>query len=111
MTFAANFTDMMVDDLLCQPGTVDATGKFTAVGSPLTVKCRVSGKIKLVRDRTGQQVVSSIQAVTNSFNNLTTDKHRYTLPVRFDPRLSLKAIAVVKVSDENGPCFERVMFP
>lgn len=101
----------MVDDLICQPGNLDATGRFTASGSPLTIKCRISGKVKLVRDRTGQQVVSSVQAVTDSYNNLTTDKHRYTLPSRFDPRVSLRAIAVVKVSDENGPCFERIMFP
>lgn len=111
MTFASNFTDMMVDDLICQPGNTDATGKFTASGSPLTIKCRISGKVKIVRNTIGQEVVSSVQAVTNSFNNLTVNNHRYTLPVRFNPRLSLKALAIVPVSDENGPCYERVMFP
>lgn len=111
MTFAANFHDMMTDVIICQPGVIDATGLFTASGSPLSLACRITGRIRLVRDMGGREVVSSVQVLIGSFNNLTVNLHRYTIPSRFSPYQNLKAINVLKIQDENGPCHERVMFP
>ena len=69
-----------------------------------------SGGGKLVLDMDGREVLSSVEVMVNSVNNLTTTGFRYTLPSDYSPRVDLKAIRVDKARDENGAHHETVMF-
>jgi hypothetical protein len=103
--------ELMPDTLTATPGHLDGYGKFVASGAVLALPCYISGKTRLVRDLTGQEVVSSMKVTVGGVNDLTVEGHRYTLPTRFNPRVDLRAILVKKVSDEDGPHHEVVMFP
>jgi hypothetical protein len=102
----------MPDTLIATPGTeLDAFGKFTATTPVLNLPCYISGKVRLVRDNTGREVVSNVKVTVGGVNNLTVRLHRYTLPARFEQKDDLRAILVKHVSDENGPHHEVVFFP
>lgn len=109
--FADLFLDMMSDTLIATPGTNDAFGKFTASGEVLSLPCHIRGKAALVRDRSGREVTSSVQVIVLGVHDLTTDKHRYTLPARFSPRTNLQAISIGESADENEPVYEKVYLP
>jgi hypothetical protein len=111
MTILDDLADMFPDVLTAQPGSLDAFGGFTPSGAALALDCYIEGGAKLVRDKSGQEVVSSVQAIVASAPGLTVDDYRYTLPARFDPREDLRAIGVVEVSDEDGALYEEVLFP
>lgn len=103
--------DMMPDTLIAQPGNLDAFGGFTASGESVSIPCYIEGEVKLVRDMSGRESVSSVQVYTGGVFSLTTTNHRYTLPARFLPREDLQAISIDRASDENGAHHEVVMFP
>jgi hypothetical protein len=104
--------DLMPDTLLAQAIVRDAFGGWVPSGSAISIPCRLEGSVQLVRDRsTAREVVSSIQAILGGHFGLTTHRHRYTLPERYDPRSDLEAILVVPNNDEAGACFEEVFFP
>lgn len=111
MGFLGDLDDLFPDTLVAQPVTTDAFGDETDDGAALTLDCYIEAESKLVRDETGQEVVSSVQAIVQGHNNLTVQSHRYTLPARFNPREDLTAIAVPKLSDEDGALYEEVQFP
>jgi hypothetical protein len=103
--------DLMPDTFSAQPGTVDATGKFTAVGSPTVISCRIEDRQQKLKDPAGKELVSTVQVFTGGVNSLNVQGFRYTLPARYDPRVDLLAISVESVQDENGPHHEVIMFP
>ncbi len=107
----ADLLDCMPDTLVAQPGTLDETGGFIPSGSALNLQCLIEGEARLVRDASGREVTSSVQCYIGGAFNLTTDKHRYTLPSRFIPNSLLRAISIGKMSDENGAHHEVVMLP
>lgn len=111
MGFLDDLDDLFSDTLTCTPGITDAFGDFTPSGAVLAPSCYINAESKLVRAETGQEVVSSVQAIVQGHNDLTVNLHRYTLPARFSPRTDLRAIGVVKVSDEDGELYEEVVFP
>lgn len=107
-----DLADCFPDTLFSQPVSLDEEGEFAASGSEISAACYISEKSRLVRDpSTGREVVSSFKITVAATDDLTVESHRYTLPVRFNPRESLTAISVKKVSDENGPHHEVVMLP
>lgn len=104
--------ELMPDTIEAQPGALNEYGDFAPSGAALILPCHIEGSAKLVRDPlTGREVVSSFQAYVGGHNDLTVDRHRYTLPDRFVPNGSLTAIAVEKDDDENGPHAEVVILP
>lgn len=108
-----DLADLFPDTLSVQPGTLSATGAFVPSGAVANYSCYIEGATRLVRDiTTGKEVVSTLRAVVASaVAGLTVNLHRYTLPARFNPRLSLRAVSVEKVSDEDGAHHETVHFP
>ena len=106
-----HLTDCMSDTISAQLGTIDGFGKFTASGTPVTIQCYIKGESMLIRDPTGQEVISSFQIVTAGPFNLNAESYRYTLPTSFTPKTDLKAIAIRKVVDEDGPHHEVIMLP
>lgn len=106
-----DLADCFPDILVAQPGSENAFGEFIASGAILSLTCYISGKIRLIRSLTGQEVVSSVKVIVNSINTLTTTGYRYTLPTRFDPRVDIEALSVKHVSDEDGPHHEVVFLP
>lgn len=110
MAYIDEFLPLMSDDLTITPGTVDVFGEWIPSGEVLVPCCHIEGETRTVRDATGAEVTSSVQVIVGGYFDLTTNRHRYTLPTRFNPRLDLKAIAIDKVSDELGPCYEEVFF-
>lgn len=107
----ADLLELMPDTVDAQYGNTDAFGAFTPSGAAVSVQCRVSTKTRLTRNSAGQEVVSSAQIHTGGVFNLTVEHHRYTLPIRFSPRLNIKAVRIDRVADENGPHHEVVMLP
>lgn len=110
MAFADEFADEMPDTLVATPGALDAFGAFVASGEVLSLPCHIQGTARLVRAINGKEVVSSFQAIVGGYNDLTVDGFQYTIPSRFDPSQSLEAILVEKYADEDGPCYETVVF-
>jgi hypothetical protein len=109
--FAAEFIDLMSDTLIATPGVLDEYGAFVASGVVMSLPCRIEGAARLVRDPSGQEVVSSVQVIVAGYDDLTVEGHRYTLPARFNPRIDLRAIVIDKESDESGPCYEEIDLP
>ena len=99
---------MLPDTLIYDTASLDETGAFTPDGNPVSVDCHIEGESVIVTDRGGKEVVSTIQVFVDVYN-LTVNGHVYTIPSRFDPYENLEALAVDKVSDENGPYYEMIM--
>ena len=110
-SIVADLADMLPDTLTAQPGSLDAFGEWTASGAALTPDCYIEGETRLVRDQTGQEVVSSVQVYVGSVNGLDVDGYRYTLPARFVPSGELRAIGVQQISDDGGANYEVVLLP
>lgn len=110
-TFAAEFLEEMQDVVLAQPGYLDGYGDFTPSGAVIAFRCRISDGPELTRDLAGREVVSGVRLITAGVYGLTGNLHRYTLPARYNPHTTLTAIRVSYISDELGPCHEKVWFP
>jgi len=104
------FADVMTDTVTITPGVEDYTGAFVASGEVINAPCYIEGEARLVRDRAGIEVASTVQIFVAAYG-LLPDTHRFTLPARFSPRTDLQAIVVDKVADETGPAYEVVMLP
>lgn len=111
MAFIDDLSEFFNEQVVCTPGALDGFGTFLASGATLALPCRIEGDSRLVRDPNGQEVVSSVQVLVGGYNDLTVEQHRYTLPVRFSPRTDLRAIAIDKVTDEDGPVYEEIVLP
>lgn len=110
MGFADDFLDMCPDVLVATPGTEDEFGTFTPSGTVLNLPCRIEGEIRTIRDATGQEILSTVQALCLNHHDLSTRLHRFTLPSRFSPSTNLRAIRIDKVSDDTEPVYEDVYF-
>lgn len=109
--FASEFLDFMPDTVDIYPGVLDEFGDWAPSGAVIVAPCRIEGEQRLVRDPTGQEVTSSMQVILGEYLDLTTAYHRYSLPGRYTPGTQLRAIAIDKVQDETGPCYEEIFFP
>lgn len=112
MSIVPDLLDLMPDTISAQPGYTNFLGEFVPSGAAIGgMRCRISQGARLVRDRSGKEVVSSVRATVGGVYGLTTHQHRYTLPGRHDPNASLEAISVQVVSDEDGPHHTVISFP
>ncbi len=113
MSITAELANLATATLTAQPVTEDETGAKTNDGSALALtNVRITGRRQIVRDALGVEVVSSVQATILSFNSLTVEGFRFTLPSDWpEPRTNLKAIAVKMVEYEGSPLYEKVYFP
>lgn len=111
MDLLTELADMFPDTLVAQAGSTDAFGAFTASGAAVSHAAQVTGDVRLVRDASGQEVVSSVKVIVAGAPGLTVEGHRYTLPSRFSPGTALQAIRVDHYTDESGPCYETIRFP
>ena len=107
----ADLLDFYTDTIVATPGYLGDFGEHIPSGTVLSLPCRIEGSVRLVRDINGQEVVSTIQVFVAGFNDLNPQFYRYTLPSRWSPSQSLRAIAVRKESDDDGPCYEEIDFP
>jgi len=102
--------DLFPDEITGQPGTVNTSGDFTPSGDPITCRCRYEMEIRTVAVR-NQVKTSRLSALVAATPGFTPDTFRYTIPSRFAPNTNITAVAVIPESDENGPCYEEVLFP
>ncbi len=102
--------DMFESVVEITPVTRDGHGNATN-GVAFDVNCHISGKSRLVRNREGQEVVSSYKLIVPGDNGLTVDDHLYTLPTTYAPNDRRKAIAIKVANDENGIHHQSVMLP
>lgn len=112
--FLAELMELAPHELVATPGHNDEYGRFIVASgqSAISVPCQIEGVSRLVRNVRGQEVVSSHFAYCLQFNNLSVDRHRYTLPSTFGPpRENIEAIRVDPVSDEGGLLYEIVALP
>ena len=105
--------DLMSDTISVQSGNSAGThGDWSPdMTSPLVLACSIDGKKLTVDGADGKERISVLEIIVGSVNNLTTDGHRYTLPVRYAQRVDVEAISVETVQDENGPHHEVVFLP
>lgn len=111
MSIVDDLLDLFDAEIIVHPGYLDEFGDWAASGAATNLICRFEGESRLVRDALGNEVTSTVQAIVAGYNNLTTHLHRYTLPSRFIPSGSLRAISIDKHSDEDGPLYEAINFP
>jgi len=111
MPFQDNFADWMTDVLTVTPGAPNVFGDFIPSGAVLTIPCRATGRMRLVRGSNGREIVSSCSVEVLGQRGLSSDRHRYTLPARFTPNAMLEAIAIEKIADEVEVVAERLSFP
>lgn len=113
--FLAELMALAPHQLVATPGTTDEVGTFLPSGPALSIPCQIEGESRLVRDPQGREVVSSHTIYCLEFNDLSVDRHRYTLPAGFGPpRENIIAISVDPVSDEDSnlqPLYEVVSLP
>lgn len=104
--------DLFDGEVIVQPGTTDGYGTFTNAGSALTLPARFEGGSRLVRDRSGQEVVSTMTViVAGLLASSDPSAFRFTLPSTFTPSADIQAIAIEPVSDETGPIYTEVILP
>lgn len=103
------FLELMPDTISVRTaGAISTTGVVTSYGAATPRLCYISGKVRQIRDSSGQIRVSTLKVIVGGVFGLTV-LDEYTLPSRFDPQM-MPAIAVQHVSDENGPHHEVVFF-
>lgn len=103
-----DLAEFFVDEITIEPYTGQDVFGDETYGTAATYACRMKGKHKTVRLQTGEEKVSTVQAVLNSVAG-ATNQDRVTLPARFKPN-SPPIMAVEVSTDENGPHHERLMF-
>lgn len=111
MGIVDDLLDLFGDTVVVQPGVLDSSGGFVASGSTLSLPCHIEGRVELHRDPQGREISSSVQVIVAGAYDLTTHQHRYTLPSHWNPKTNLRAVAVVKASDEDGAHHEVVSIP
>ncbi len=113
MTIADDLAGLATATITAQPVTEDETGAKTNDGSALALtNVRITGRRVMARDALGNELVSNMQATILSFNNLTVEGFRFTLPSDWpEPRTNLKAIEIKMVEYEGSPLYEKVYFP
>ena len=96
--------DLAPDEIVTEePTGFDAYGAPTGYRTPQRWRARIVGKMRAVRDASGQERTSSVQALVLDRDAATlTVRHRYTLPARYAPRQP-SPLAVSVVTDESGP--------
>lgn len=111
---AENIVDELTDlmqvpvDVEAPDGDPDEYGVQSYLAAE-TIKMRVVGGHKRVRDPEGQIQMSTVQAVSPGDNDFTRS-HRFTLPTDWDPRQP-PVIKVDRVTDESGSIvYERIFF-
>lgn len=102
--------DMFPDTMVVQRRTgVSSDGfKRPVYGDPFDVPVRITKGSLEYRTLGGQNVSSTVQAITAGAFGLKVND-LFTLPERFSPR-SPPAVDVLQTPDENGPHHETVMF-
>jgi len=111
MAYTDDFLDFMPDTLGARQVTLDGQGDLLTSGALLNLSCYIEGEDRLVRDITGKEVVSTVQAIVATTEAISVDGWRFTLPSRFSPNEDIEAIGVQSVSDEDGEAYKIVMFP
>lgn len=109
--FIAALAPLFADTVVAQPGAMDGYGDWVSSGSTLNLTCHIEGGSRLVRSSTGHEVTSSLTIYVAGYNDLSVERHRYTVPGRYDPGTLLVAVNVEKYTDENGACYEVVNLP
>lgn len=109
--FIESFSDVMSDTVTVTPGYVDYTGVFVASGSTFAPNCYIEGEERMARTSAGEEKLSCHQLFLDDDYALDPATHRFTLPARYNPRLLLEAISIVKANDEEGAEYEIVMLP
>ena len=90
---------LMSDEIIVEPLlSKDAFGEED-YGAAQTIQCRIRNGHRIVRDRTGQEVTSSVQVWLAGTFEFTADA-RFTLPDRFKPQQPV-AISYMQLTDEN----------
>lgn len=110
MGFVDLFLDHMPDEITGQPGTVDTSGDFTPSGDPVTLPCRYEMSIQIVPLGPAQGKTSRFSAIVGGTPGFNPKDWRFTISSRFSPYQNIIAVAVIPESDENGPCYEEVLF-
>jgi hypothetical protein len=110
--------DLYPDEMTIEPYTGEDEYGSSGYGIPYIVKAQITGKVRTVIDRGGQETVSMQQAMICGVFGINRED-RFTLPPRFstnptDPDdltgRQPKAISVLTQEDENGTAYEKVLF-
>ena len=88
--------------------TTDRYGDPTSYAASVPLDVHLGGRIRMVRDRAGNEQVSSIQATIADTPGVAVGDE-FTLPADYDPRQP-EALAVQPSRDEDGAHHETVFF-
>lgn len=106
MSYADDLKDLMPDSVVWSPFVSRDQFGAPTYGTPTTLRARVVRKHRLVRDISGQQVVSTAQAWIISGDSEIGSTDQVTLPDGTTPVIA----AVERQGDEVGGRHTKVMF-
>ena len=111
MSVVDDLIHLFHENIVATLGTLDHEGTWTATTTTVTVPCRFEGEVRMVRNASGQEVASTLNAIVGGAPNFNPIYYRFTIPTRFTPNENLTAIAVLHETDQTSTCYEEIFFP
>jgi len=113
MAFLDDLLPLFDATIVAQPGFVDGAGTWFASGGSAEYRCRYEGGPHLVRDMSGQEVVSSVLCIVGGvLVSHDPSIMRFDITSPFQPhRLEVQALRIEPVSDETGVIYDEVYLP
>ncbi len=99
---------LYADTILVEPYISSDLLGVRTYGSSVPYKARIKGQHILVKDASGKEVMSTVQAWPDATTGITV-RDRFTLPSRFSPQTP-ECIDVPYLSDENGAHHIKLFF-
>lgn len=109
----ADLLELFDAEVTATPGAPDGYGAWAASGTPVTLPARYEAGPRMVKDRTGQEVVSSgLMLLAGTLSTYDASRWRFQLPTTFSPHtVNVEAIGIRPQSDEDGAVYTEVDLP
>lgn len=105
MAFVDDFSDMLTQTITWSPLTGRDGYSAPSYGSPVSLKCRIERKNRLVTNSQGQQVTSTASAIIQGHPVIDPQDL-----IKFDDGTLPTIVSVAQIPDENGPCYTKIFF-
>lgn len=109
-----DLAELFDSTITAQPGVLDGAGTWFASGVPQVLPARYEGGPRMVRNREGQEVVSSLLCLINGvLVSHDASIMRFTIPANpFTPHTTeIQAERIDPVSDETGVISAEIYLP
>lgn len=110
MSIVTDLLHLFPETITGQPGTIDQSGNWTAVGPAVTLPARYEGVERMVRNPQNQEVRSVLTVIVAGVATYKPKLWRFTLPTRYSPHLTVQALSTSHESDAAGVVYQEIYF-